>query len=100
MTLAFVQIVAFWCQAILLLAITLCAVRMLRGPHQSDRVIALDLITVLAAVVLGLLCIRHDETAYLSVALALALVAFLGTVAWSFYIRRRAREMRENEYES
>ncbi len=84
----------------LMLALLLAFVRMARGPSLPDRVVALDLITILAVAFSGLFAIASDEGAYLDVAIALALVAFLATVAFArFAERRRLREERAQDQE-
>ncbi len=78
-------------------------VRLTRGPSLPDRVVAIDLITVLAVAVAGLLAITHSEPDFLDIAVALALVAFLATVAFAWYAERatellhRDREASERE---
>ncbi|HMO04169.1 MAG TPA: monovalent cation/H+ antiporter complex subunit F [Kiritimatiellia bacterium] len=74
----------------LLVSMALAFVRVIRGPSLPDRIIALDLI---ASVVVGILCIhaiRSDEYVYLTAGIALALIAFIGTVALALFIRRGA----------
>ena len=78
--------------ALLMAAMVLAFVRLARGPSLPDRVVALDLVTVLAVAFSALFAIASDEPAYLDVAIALALVAFLATVAFArFAERRKAR---------
>lgn len=75
---------------ILLMAATgLSFVRMARGPSIPDRVVALDLITVLAVAFSALYSIATDQPAFLDAAIALALVAFLATVAFARFAERR-----------
>ena len=50
---------------------------------------ALDLISILAAGVIAVYTIETGEAAYLDVAIALALVGFLGTVAFARYIEKQ-----------
>ena len=62
------------------------------GPSGADRVVALDLITILAVAICGLVAISSNRPAFLDVGVALALVAFLATVALARYIQRRNGE--------
>ena len=79
--------------ALLMLAMVLAFLRLARGPSLPDRVVALDLMTVLAVGFSALFAISADEPAFLDVAIALALVAFLATVALArFAERRKARD--------
>ena len=70
-------------------AALLTAVRVLRGPTLADRVVALELLTTLG---IGLACavaIGTGEAVFLDVALVLALLAFLGTVAFARYVEKQ-----------
>ncbi len=64
--------------------------RMVRGPHKADRIIALDLLSVVVVAWVGLFAVYAREVIYLDVAIAFALVAFLGTVAFARYLERSA----------
>lgn len=68
-------------------------VRLMKGPSLPDRVVSVDLITVLAVAVAGLLAITHDEPDFLDIAVVLALVAFLATVAFAWYAERTAMQL-------
>ena len=63
-------------------------VRLIKGPSLPDRVVAIDLITVLAVAIVGLLAITYSEPDFLDIAVALALVAFLATVSFAWYAER------------
>lgn len=73
------------------LSLALGFLRLLRGPTLADRVIASDLITTIIVIVLTIAGLALDDGAYLDAAVALALVAFLATVAFARYIDRRER---------
>lgn len=80
--------------ALTLLAVAILAAfaRLLRGPSMADRVVALDVIaaTIVAAAVLYAL--RTGLAVFVDVALAIALVSFLGTVALAQAIEAGDRE--------
>lgn len=73
---------------VLSVAILLALYRVLRGPSLPDRVIAIDLLTTLAVGIIALYAIVTGQEVFLSAGIALALLAFLGTVALALYIRR------------
>lgn len=73
-------------------AMALAFIRLVRGRSLADRVVALDLITVLAVAFCALFAISADHAAFVDVAIALALVAFLATVAFARFAERRAHE--------
>ena len=74
--------------ALTVLGLVSSFVRLMKGPSLPDRVVSIDLITVLAIAIAGLLAITHTEPDFLDIAVALALVAFLATVAFAWYAER------------
>jgi multicomponent Na+:H+ antiporter subunit F len=74
--------------AILGLSIFLATFRLLRGPTLPDRVVALDLIATLAVGVIGIYAIREEEPIFLLVGIVMALVVFVGTVAFAYYLEQ------------
>lgn len=82
---------------ILGLAILLVVFRLLRGPTLPDRVVALDMIATLAAGAIAIYAIREQEPVFLLVAVVLALVVFVGTVAFAFYLEKGIRTRGELE---
>ena len=73
---------------LILLTTALSLLRLLIGPSLPDRVVALDMMTVSIVAFCGLAAIRFGETAFLDVALALALVGFLATAALARFAER------------
>ena len=78
--------------ALLSASMVLGALRLARGPSLPDRVVALDLLTVLAVGFSALYAIAADQPAFLDVSIALALVAFLATIAFARFAERRPGE--------
>lgn len=73
----------------LTLSLFLAVVRLLRGPTLPDRVIALELVSLLAAGIIVTYAVAREQPAFLDVAIVLAIIAFLGTVAFARYLERR-----------
>lgn len=73
---------------VLCVAVVLALVRLIRGPNIADRVVALDLIATIIVGMTAVLAIATSEPTFLSVSIVLALVAFLGTVAFAYYVQR------------
>jgi multicomponent Na+:H+ antiporter subunit F len=63
-------------------------IRLLKGPTLPDRVIAIDLIGVLLVCLLVLMAGLTAQQALLDVAMVVALISFVGTVAYARYIER------------
>jgi len=74
---------------VLTVSVLLIVVRFIKGPSIVDRVIALDLIITTGIGFIGTYSILTNQPAFLDVAMILALIAFLGTVAFSYYIQKR-----------
>lgn len=70
------------------LAVALALVRLALGPTLPDRVVALDMMTVAIVAFCGLMAMQSNDPAFLDVALALALVGFLATVALARFAER------------
>jgi len=73
------------------LALFLTFFRLVRGPTLPDRVVALDLIGVLAVGMIAANAVATEQPVLIDPAAVLALVGFLGTVAFARYLERRAR---------
>jgi len=63
-------------------------IRLVKGPSLPDRVIALDLIGVLMVCLLVVTASATQQQALLDVAMVVALVSFVGTVAYARFIER------------
>ena len=67
------------------ITVLMAVVRLVRGPSTADRVVALDLLSAVAVGIMAAWSVAADDAVYLDVALLVALVAFLGTVAFAVY---------------
>ena len=74
------------------LSILLAFVRLVKGPSLPDRVVALDLIATLTVAAIATHSILSGEPLYLLVAIVMALIAFLGTVAFAYYVAQGGPE--------
>ncbi len=74
---------------ILAISVMLVFIRLLKGPAVVDRVIALDLIITIGIGIITVYSIRTDQKVLLDVAIILALIAFLGTIAFAYYIEKQ-----------
>ena len=72
----------------LALAAVLAFIRLVRGPTLPDRVIAIDLIGVLIVCLLVVVAASTAQQALLDVAIVIALISFVGTVAYARYVER------------
>ncbi|HWH24837.1 MAG TPA: cation:proton antiporter [Candidatus Limnocylindria bacterium] len=69
-------------------ALFLAALRLFRGPALADRVVALELIASLMVGAIAVISIVGEQPILIDVAIALALVGFLGAVAFARYMEK------------
>lgn len=82
------QTVIIICLGMLSLAMLLCLLRLLRGPDLPDRVLALDTLYINAIALLILFGLLLRSNLYFEVALLIAVMGFVGTVAVAKYLLR------------
>jgi len=73
------------------ISILIIFVRFIKGPTLSDRVVALDLIITTGIGIIAVYSIHTNQPTFLDIAMILALIAFLGTVAFSYYLEKREK---------
>ena len=74
--------------ALFMVAIALLLYRVVKGPSQPDRAIALDTIGVNLISAIAIVSIVLQTKAFLEAILILGILAFIGTIAFSKYIER------------
>ncbi|KEK13645.1 monovalent cation/H+ antiporter subunit F [Lysinibacillus sphaericus] len=70
--------------------------RMIKGPSASDRVVALDSLGVSLISLIGLFSILVETSFFLEIILLLAILSFIGTVAFSKFIEKGDIIKRDN----
>ncbi|OON59223.1 K+/H+ antiporter subunit F [Massilia sp. KIM] len=71
-----------------LAAMLLCTVRLVRGPSAPDRVLALDTLWMCGMLLALVLGIRLGSQVYFEVAMVIALVGVVSTVAMAKFLMR------------
>lgn len=69
-------------------ALLVAFIRLVKGPTLPDRIVAMDLFGVLVVGVIVVLAGSSGVGATLDAAIVIALVGFLGTVAYATYVER------------
>ena len=67
----------------------LCLYRIGRGPTDPDRTVAIDILGIIIVGFCAVLSLVDETDFYLNVALAWALLSFIGTIALSKYLEGR-----------
>lgn len=76
---------------ILAISLLLVFIRLFKGPTTVDRVIALDLLITIGVGVITVYSISTGKPILMDTGMILALIAFLGTIAFSYYLERRRK---------
>ena len=75
--------------ALLCLSFAVTVYRVISGPTLPDRILALDMLVATAIGFIAVIGIKTGYTLYVDIAIALGLVGFLATVAFSRFILAR-----------
>lgn len=76
------------CFSLLCAAFVLCIVRVIRGPLTPDRALALDTASVVAMAIVVVYGVWKGSKMYFDVALVLAVLSYVSTVAIAKYMLR------------
>ena len=76
---------------VLSISVLLVFFRFIKGPGVVDRVIALDLLITIGISIIAMYSVINNQPTFLDIAMILSLIAFLGTVAFSYYLQRRKK---------
>jgi multicomponent Na+:H+ antiporter subunit F len=74
----------------LLLCCFLCLYRVGRGPSAPDRTVAIDILGIVVVGFCALLSIDTGKDFYLNIAIAWALLSFIGTIALAKFLEGRS----------
>ncbi|MGV3650297.1 MAG: K+/H+ antiporter subunit F [Devosia sp.] len=88
MSLAILHWSLFASQLMLGLAMLAALWRIVSGPRAQDRILALDALYVVALLLLVTLGIRTNSQVYFEIAMLIALLGFVGTVALAKFLMR------------
>jgi multicomponent Na+:H+ antiporter subunit F len=69
-------------------ALVAAFIRLAKGPTLPDRIVAMDLFGVLVVGLIVVLAGRTGVRATLDAAIVIALIGFVGTVAYASYVER------------
>ena len=72
----------------LTVALLITVGRLVKGPTLPDRIVAMDLIGVLVVGLIVVLAASSRVTATLDAAIVIALIGFVGTIAYATYVER------------
>lgn len=84
--------------SVLLMAIglLLVALRLIRGPHVADRILTLDMITLMLLPIIGIIAWIRKTGFYFDVALVYGLISFLSVLAAIRYLDLTSKKERDH----
>lgn len=74
---------------LVLASVALGVLRFVRGPWDADRIIALDILFSAAVALCALAALHTRRVLFLDVAIGVALIGFVTTLAWARLVERR-----------
>jgi multicomponent Na+:H+ antiporter subunit F len=72
----------------LLLPIFISTFRLIKGPTLADRIVALDVLSIMGISYLVVLSLYFQRIIYIDIALVLGLIGFLSTTIFGRYIEK------------
>jgi len=81
-------------------AAVVASIRIIAGPTDADRVVALDIFLAAAIALAVAASLGTGRTVFLDVAIGLALVGFVATIGWARLVQRSPRSKTPPENES
>ena len=88
----FETILTYFVLPVISISIFLVFIRILKGPTIEDRIVGLDILSAIAIGFISVYASITDSKTILDIGIILALIAFLGTVAFAYYLERRTRK--------
>ena len=78
------------CYIVLMLCSFMCLYRIGRGPSAPDRTVAIDILGIIVVGFCGILSLVTGRDFYMNIALAWALLSFIGTIALAKFLEGRS----------
>jgi multicomponent Na+:H+ antiporter subunit F len=94
---AFLDFAVYLSLALLTLAFLLTVFRVVAGPTLPDRILGLDTLVLVAIGYIAVFGVKTGYYLYIDVALALALVGFLATVAFARFVLEHGMTVEDRE---
>jgi len=76
---------------VLSLSTVIVFIRFIKGPDIADRVVSLDLMVTIGIGAIAAYSMLSSQSTFLDIAMVVALIGFLTTVAFSYYLEKRKK---------
>lgn len=83
-----VELLIYAAATLIGMAFLLALYRFFKGPSAADRVVAFDVLTIIAITVIVFIALAEGRGIYLDVALVYGLLSFLGVIVVARYLER------------
>jgi multicomponent Na+:H+ antiporter subunit F len=83
-----VELLIYTAATLIGIAFLLALYRFFKGPSAADRVVAFDVLTIIAITVIVFIALAEGRGIYLDVALVYGLLSFLGVIVVARYLER------------
>jgi len=83
-----VELLIYAAATLIGIAFLLALFRFFKGPSAADRVVAFDVLTIIAITVIIFIALAEGRGIYLDVALVYGLLSFLGVIVVARYLER------------
>jgi multicomponent Na+:H+ antiporter subunit F len=77
---------------LLISALGIATWRLIYGPSLFDRVVAMDLISAVVMCIAAVFALETQNAVFLEISVAIAVVTFLGTIAFARYLEDEEQE--------
>jgi len=77
---------------LILAAFFIAFLRLAKGPELADRVLVLDLFAILVIGISIIFTIISEEQLFLNAAVVIAVVAFMGTIIFAKFLKKRVND--------
>ncbi len=88
----FESVITYFAIPVITVSIFIVLLRVIKGPTIEDRIVAFDVLTAIGIAFIAVYAVKSNSIKLLDGGLILALLAFLGTVAFAYYLERRTRK--------
>ncbi len=85
------NVIIYFILPVLSLSMLMIFIRLFKGPSLIDKVIALDLLVIIAIGIFSAYAILVGNVVIVDISLILALIAFLSTIAFAFYYEKKGK---------
>lgn len=82
------NVIIYFVLPLLSISMLMIFIRLCKGPSLLDKVVALDLLVIVAIAIFSAFAILTDDPVIIDISLILALIAFLSTVGFTFYYKK------------